>query len=187
MNRPVLNYHPTLARELQGFRVWGIFVFRTLELTATPINLTNQVKVGHALDQSRSVQLREPETAHQNNAQSWRSSMTNGFRDSFERIKWLYLLFNYGIKTKTHFEWVLWHWSSLCHNEVCTYCLVYAVFCMTKGRRQNILNTIHLLLFITLLQLRVFHSDEIKKWLYEQWKQINQIKHRISHYDLISR
>ena len=35
------------------------------------------------------------------------------FRDSFERIKWLYLLCRCGIKTKTHFEWVLWHWSSL--------------------------------------------------------------------------
>ena len=30
---------PTLAREFQGFRVWGKFVFRTLELTDTPTNL----------------------------------------------------------------------------------------------------------------------------------------------------
>ena len=35
------------------------------------------------------------------------------FRDSFEMINWLYLLFKCGIKTKTHFEWFLWHWSSL--------------------------------------------------------------------------
>ena len=35
------------------------------------------------------------------------------FRDSFESINWLYLLFKCGIKTKTHFEWLLWHWSSL--------------------------------------------------------------------------
>ena len=35
------------------------------------------------------------------------------FRDSFERINWLYLLFKCGIKTKKHFEWLLWHWSSL--------------------------------------------------------------------------
>ena len=35
------------------------------------------------------------------------------FRDSFEMINWLYLLFKCGIKTKTHFEWLLWHWSSL--------------------------------------------------------------------------
>ena len=35
------------------------------------------------------------------------------FRDSFETINWLYLLFECGIKTKTHFEWLLWHWSSL--------------------------------------------------------------------------
>ena len=35
------------------------------------------------------------------------------FRDSFETISWLDLLFKCGIKTKTHFEWLLWHWSSL--------------------------------------------------------------------------
>ena len=35
------------------------------------------------------------------------------FRGSFETINWLYLLFKCGIKTKKHFEWVLWHWSSL--------------------------------------------------------------------------
>ena len=35
------------------------------------------------------------------------------FRDSFETINWLYLFFKCGIKTKTHFEWLLWHWSSL--------------------------------------------------------------------------
>ena len=35
------------------------------------------------------------------------------FRDSFETINWLYLLFKCGIKAKTHFEWLLWHWSSL--------------------------------------------------------------------------
>ena len=69
-----LRHYPTLAREFQGFRVWGKFVFRTLELTDTPTNLANQVKVGHALDQSRSVQSRGPERAHQNNEPSWRSS-----------------------------------------------------------------------------------------------------------------
>ena len=35
------------------------------------------------------------------------------FRDSFGTINWLYLFFKCGIKTKTHFEWLLWHWSSL--------------------------------------------------------------------------
>ena len=29
------------------------------------------------------------------------------FRDSFETINWLYLLFKCGIKTKTHFQWLL--------------------------------------------------------------------------------
>ena len=73
----VPRYYPTLAREFQGFRVWGKFVFRTLELTDTPTNLANQVKVGHALDQSRSVQSRGPERAHQNNEPSWRSLRTD--------------------------------------------------------------------------------------------------------------
>ena len=63
--------------EFQGFRVLGKFVFRTLELTDTPTNLANHVKVGHALDQSRSVQSRGPERAHQTNKHSWRSSMTD--------------------------------------------------------------------------------------------------------------
>ena len=70
-------FYPTLAREFQGFRVWGKFVFWTLELTDTPSNLANQVKVGHALDQSRSVQSRGPERAHQNNEPSWRSSRSD--------------------------------------------------------------------------------------------------------------
>ena len=65
-----IRHYPTLAREFQGFRVWGKFVFWTLELTDTPTNLANQVKVGHALDQSRSVQSRGPERAHQNNEPS---------------------------------------------------------------------------------------------------------------------
>ena len=75
--RGALVFYPTLAREFQGFRVWGKFVFRTLELTDTPTNLANQVKIGHALDQSRSVQSRGPERAHQNNEPSWRSSRTD--------------------------------------------------------------------------------------------------------------
>ena len=70
-------FHPTLACEFQGFRVGGKFVFWTLELTDTPTNLANQAKVGHALDQSRSVQSRGPERAHQNNEPSWRSSRTD--------------------------------------------------------------------------------------------------------------
>ena len=98
------NSYPTLAREFQGFRVWGKFVFRTLELTDTPTNLTNQVKIGHALDQSRSVQSRGPKRAHQNNEPSWRSSRTDRrFRGSFETIDWLYLVFTCkcGIKQKS--------------------------------------------------------------------------------------
>ena len=62
-----MTYYHTLAREFQGFGVWGKFVFRTLELTDTPTNLANQVKVGHALDQSRNVQSLGPQRTHQNN------------------------------------------------------------------------------------------------------------------------
>ena len=104
---------PTLAREFQDFRVWGKFVFRTLELTDTPINLANRVKVRHALDQSHSVQSRGPERAHQMSRHGSRRGQITDFRDSFETINWLYLLFKCGIKTKTYFEWLLWHWSSL--------------------------------------------------------------------------
>ena len=70
-------HYLTLTREFQGFRLWWKFVFWTLDLMDTPTNLANQGKVGHALDQSRSVQSRWPERAHQNNAQSWRSSRTD--------------------------------------------------------------------------------------------------------------
>ena len=67
VKRLYILFYPALAREFQGFRVWGKFVFRTLELTDTPTNLANQVEVCHALDQSRSVQSRGSERAHQNN------------------------------------------------------------------------------------------------------------------------
>ena len=42
-----------------------------------------------------------------------RRGQIDDFLGSFETINWLYLLFKCGIKTKTHFEWLLWHWSSL--------------------------------------------------------------------------
>ena len=35
-----------------------------LEVMATPLNLTNQVKLGHALDQSRSVQCSKENPAY---------------------------------------------------------------------------------------------------------------------------
>ena len=79
--------HPTLACEFQGFTVWGKFVFRTLELTDTPTNLANQVKVGHSLDQSRNVQSRGPER-HTKTIASHddRRGQIADFGDSFERI-----------------------------------------------------------------------------------------------------
>ena len=103
--------YPTLAREFQGFRVWGKFLIRTLELTDTP---TNQVKVGHALGQhavSNRADLRERTKTLSRHGD--RRGQIADFRDSFETIIWLYLFFKCGIKTKTHFEWLLWHWSSL--------------------------------------------------------------------------
>ena len=42
-----------------------------------------------------------------------RRGQITDFRGSFETINWQYLLFKCGIKTKTYFEWLLWHWSSL--------------------------------------------------------------------------
>ena len=86
------GYYPTLAREFQGFRVWGKFVIRTLELTDTPTNLANQVKVGHALDQSRSVQSRGPVTERTKTMSRHgdRRGQMADFRDSFETIIWLH-------------------------------------------------------------------------------------------------
>ena len=79
---------PAFARELQDFRVWGKFVFRMLELTDTSTNSNSQVKVGHALDQSRSVQSRGPERAHQTMRRHGdRRGRVADFRDSFE--KWI--------------------------------------------------------------------------------------------------
>ena len=72
----VKDHYPTLVREFQSFRVGGTFVFRPQELTHTPTNLANQVKVGHAVDQSRSVHSRGYERKHQNNVLSWRSWRT---------------------------------------------------------------------------------------------------------------
>ena len=92
--------------------VWG--KFRTLELTDIPTNLANQVKVCHALGQSRSVQSRGPERAHKAISRHGdRRVQIADFRDSFKRINWLYLVFKCRIKTKHYFEWLLWHWSSL--------------------------------------------------------------------------
>ena len=74
-----ISNHPTLACqcEFRGFKVWGKFLFWTLELMATATNLANQVEVGQALDQSCNVQSRGPEKAHQNNELSRRLSRTN--------------------------------------------------------------------------------------------------------------
>ena len=102
--------YPALAREFQCFGVWGKFVFQLLELTDPPTNLTNQIKVGHALDQSHSVQSHGPERVHQKQGTVMAvvEDRSPTF-DSFERIEWLYLHSKCGIKTKTHFEWLLWH------------------------------------------------------------------------------
>ena len=60
---------------------------------------------------SNRADLREPTKTMSHHGD--RRGQIADFRDSFETINWLYLLFKCGIKTKTHFEWLLWHWSSL--------------------------------------------------------------------------
>ena len=52
-----------------------------------------------------------------------RRGRIDDFLDSFERIEWMHLLFKCGIKTKTHFEWVLW-WSSLCQLNLGQPCVL---------------------------------------------------------------
>ena len=101
--------YPTFAHEFQGFSVWGKYVFRTLKLTATPTDIANQVKIGHALTNHavfNFADLRE-------RTKTIRGQIA-GFRDSFEKIKWLYLLFKGGIQTKNILKGLIWHWSSLC-------------------------------------------------------------------------
>ena len=90
---------------------------RTLELTATPTNLANQVKLGHALDQTCSVQHADlSEHTKTMTCHDDRRRQIVNFWSRFEMIKWLHLLCMCGIKTKPHFEWVLWHGSSLSVN-----------------------------------------------------------------------
>ena len=80
----------------------------------SPTNLDNQgqsrsLLINHAV--SNRTDLREhTKTMHSHGD---RRGQIGDFRDSFERIKWLYLHSKCGIKTKPHFEWLLWHWSSL--------------------------------------------------------------------------
>ena len=105
-----IRVYPTLACEFQAFKVWGKFVFRTQELTDTPTNLANQVTILTNDAESNRADLRERTKTMRRH---WdRRGQIGDFRDSFERIKWLYLLSKCGIKTKTHFEWLLWHWSN---------------------------------------------------------------------------
>ena len=101
-----MEKHLKMLPEFYGFRVWGKIVFWMLELMATLINLANQVKVGHTLDQPcKSCGL---EGSYQNNEPSWQSSRTIAdFPGCFEWIKLQYLLYNCGTKIKTHFGWVL--------------------------------------------------------------------------------
>ena len=106
-------FYPTLARELQGFRVRAKFVFRTLELTDTPTNLANLVKVGHVLNNhavSNRADLRE-RTKTMSSHGDRRGQQIADFRDSFERINWLYLPFKCGMRK--HFEWLIWTSPSL--------------------------------------------------------------------------
>ena len=88
ISRPqyIVFFYPTLACEYQCFRVWVKFVFPTLELTATPTNLTSQVKVGHALDQSLNVQSWGPERAHQNKTQTQTQTQTKFIQQKYIQV-----------------------------------------------------------------------------------------------------
>ena len=85
-----------------------------LELTDTPTNLANQDKVVtlltyHAVSNRADSRERTKTMSRHGD----RRGQIADFRDSFQTINWLYSLFKCGIKTKTHFEWLLWQWSSL--------------------------------------------------------------------------
>ena len=75
-------------------------------------NLAKQVKVGHEIDQSYSVQSYGFKRAHQCDELPWRSLRTNR---RFPGQFWedcLYLLYKCEIKTKAHLKYVIWRWSS---------------------------------------------------------------------------
>ena len=69
----------------------------------TPTNLANQVKGGHALDQSHSVQVDLRERTKTMLGYGDRQGQIADFQDSFERIKCLYLHSKCGTKTKKTF------------------------------------------------------------------------------------
>ena len=70
-------HYPTLAHAFQNFRVFDQMWFGMLEPTATPTNLANQVKLGHAFNLLCSIQLHRSEWTHQNNKlSSWSSRTT---------------------------------------------------------------------------------------------------------------
>ena len=74
---------PHTPREFQGLiRVWAIILFQVMELMATPTTLADQVKLCHALDQSRNVQTRKSQQAYQDRPQDSGKPALNGVFDN---------------------------------------------------------------------------------------------------------
>ena len=74
---------PHTPREFQGLiRVWAIISFQVMELMATPTTLADQVKLCHALDQSRNVQTRKSQQAYQDRPQDSGKPALNGVFDN---------------------------------------------------------------------------------------------------------
>ena len=105
-----LCYYATLAHEFQGLRYQEM------------ICISNAGTHGHTHQFSQSGQRRSHSWLITPCLIAWiarktmrshddRQRQIADFQDSFEKIKWLYLHFKCGLKTKTHFEWVRWHWS----------------------------------------------------------------------------
>ena len=100
--------YPTLTRELQGYRCEeNLYFKRWNSWTHPPIWPIRSKYVTFIC-----VDLRKCTKTIRSHGDS--QGQIADFQDNFERIKWLYLHFKCGISTRSHFEWVVWHWSSLC-------------------------------------------------------------------------
>ena len=108
-----LSYYPTLAREFQGLGYEeSLYFVHWNSRPHPPINPSGQSRLrSWPITQCPIAPTRE------STPKQWAViAIAEDKLLTFETdlIKWLYLLFKCGLKTKTHFEWVLWYWSSLC-------------------------------------------------------------------------
>ena len=116
------NNYPTHAHEFQGFRVWGKFVFRTLESTDTPTK--------HQCGQSEQswshswpiTQCPVAWTCESEPKQCAVMAIVEDGSPHFDTVlrglNGCMCFLSVGWKQNPYFEWVLWHRSSLCQMSL---------------------------------------------------------------------